>query len=80
MRTFLTILAIFIFSAMAFGADNGTLRDGSGNMVETWSKQGERTQIRDKDGNLSRELHRRGDHIEIRDGDGNLVGEMRKDN
>ncbi len=52
-----------------------TVRDGSGNLVETWTKRGDRIEIRDKDNNLIRERHRVGDRIEARDGNGNLIRE-----
>jgi hypothetical protein len=67
-----TIFFLFIpFIALA----DKTVRDGSGNLVETWTKRGDRTEIRDKDNNLIRERHRVGDRIEVRDGNGNLIRE-----
>ena len=73
----LVVVAIIIFSAMAWASDSGTVRDGSGNLVESWSRKGDRIEIRDRDNNLSRQMRRQGERIEIRDGSGNLVGEMR---
>jgi hypothetical protein len=52
-----------------------TVRDGSGNLVETWTKKGDRIEVRDKDNNLKEERRRVGDRIEVRDGNGNLIGE-----
>jgi hypothetical protein len=73
----LVVLGIIIFSAMAWASDSGVVRDGSGNLVESWSRKGDRIEIRDRDNNLSRQMRRQGERIEIRDGSGNLVGEMR---
>lgn len=52
-----------------------TVRDGSGNLVETWTKNGDRIEVRDKDNNLKEERRRVGDRIEVRDGNGNLIRE-----
>jgi hypothetical protein len=68
------ILATIFFLFIPFIALAGkTVRDGSGNLVETWTRRGDRTEIRDKDNNLIRERHRVGDRIEVRDGHGNLI-------
>ena len=70
------ILVALIFLFIPFIAFAGkTVRDGSGNLVETWTRRGDRTEIRDKDNNLIRERHRVGDRIEVRDGNGNLIRE-----
>jgi hypothetical protein len=69
-RRLLALLLLFV-PLTAFGGK--TVRDGSGNLVETWTKRGDRTEIRDKDNNLIRERHRVGDRIEVRDGHGNLI-------
>ncbi len=74
----LWVLIVMSLPLVAF-AESGVVRDGSGNLVESWSKKGNRIEIRDKDNNLIKELNPRGDRIEIRDCDNNLVGEMRRD-
>ena len=51
------------------------VRDGSGNLVETWTRQGDRIEVRDKDNNLKEQRRRVGDRIEVRDGSGNLIRE-----
>jgi hypothetical protein len=72
MGILVTLFFLFIpFTALA----DKTVRDGSGNLVETWTRPGDRTEIRDKDNNLIRERHRVGDRIEVRDGNGNLIRE-----
>ena len=75
-RMLVALLLLFV-PLTAFGGK--TVRDGSGNLVETWTKRGDRTEIRDKDNNLIRERRRVGDRIEIRDGSGNLIGEESRD-
>ncbi|MHB8205270.1 MAG: hypothetical protein ACYDHG_16420 [Desulfomonilaceae bacterium] len=69
------VLCLIPIGALAVG---GTIRDGSGNLVETWTRHVDTIEIRDKDNNLVKQLHRRGDRIEIRDGQGNLIGEERR--
>ena len=39
------------------------VRDGSGNLVETWTRKGDRIEVRDKDNNLKEQRHREGDRI-----------------
>ena len=56
------------------------VRDGSGNLVETWTKKGDRIEIRDSHNNLKEQRHRVGDRIEVRDGSGNLIREESGDN
>lgn len=80
MKTRLILAMLVLLPAMAWAADSGVVRDGSGNLVESWSRKGDRIEIRDRDNNLSRQMRRQGERIEIRDGSGNLVGEMRRDN
>jgi hypothetical protein len=70
------ILVTLFFLLIPFTAIAGkTVRDGSGNLGETWTKHGDRIEIRDKDNNLIRERHKVGDRIEVRDGNGNLIRE-----
>jgi Ni/Co efflux regulator RcnB len=78
-KSFLILAVSFLFSAGALASDSGVVRDGSGNLVESWSRKGDRIEVRDRDNNLSRQMRRQGERIEIRDGSGNLVGEMRRD-
>lgn len=78
MRNLVMLIVVCLIPTGALAA-GGTIRDGSGNLVETWTRNGDRIEIRDKDNNLTRQLHKRGDRIEIRDGDGNLIGEERGD-
>lgn len=80
MKTKLLLMMLILLPVIAFASDSGTVRDGSGNLVESWSRKGDRIEIRDRDNNLSRQMRRQGERIEIRDGSGNLVGEMRRDN
>lgn len=77
MRTIIAFLVSFLFSGLTLASDSGVVRDGSGNLVESWARKGDRIEVRDRDNNLSREMRRQGDRIEIRDGSENLVGEMR---
>lgn len=77
MRNLVMMILIFLLPTGALAA-GGTIRDGSGNLVETWNRHGDRIEIRDKDNNLTRQLHKRGDRIEIRDGQGNLIGEQQR--
>lgn len=76
MRTLvaLTVLAVLLAatSAMAFRE----IRDGSGNLVGTERRVGDRIEIRDGNGNLSRQINREGSRTVIRDGSGNQVGEV----
>ena len=45
------------------------------NLVETWTRQGDRIEVRDSHNNLKEERRRVGDRIEVRDGSGNLIRE-----
>jgi hypothetical protein len=65
------IVVCLLFPLVAFAGK--TVRDGSGNHVETWTRLGDRIEIRDKDNNLIRERHRVGDRIDVRDGHGDLI-------
>ena len=67
------IVAILLVPTMAFAYK--TVRDGSGNLLETWTKKGDRIEVRDKNNNLKEERRRVGDRIEVRDGNGNLIRE-----
>jgi YD repeat-containing protein len=74
MRIKILLATMFLLFPLAVLAGK-TVRDGSGNLVETWNKRGNRIEIRDKDNNLIRERHKVGDRIEVRDGNGNLIRE-----
>lgn len=74
MRNLIIMIVVCLIPTGALGA-SGTIRDGGGNPIATWSRHGDRVEIRDKDNNLVRQLRKRGDRIEIRDGYGNLIGE-----
>ena len=52
------------------------IRDGSGNLIGTRTKVGDRYEYRDKDNNLSAETRREGSRTIIRDGSGNKIGEV----
>ena len=67
------IIAILFVPSMAPAYKQ--VRDGSGNLVETWTRQGDRIEVRDKDNNLKEQRRRVGDRIEVRDGYGNLIRE-----
>ena len=71
------IIAILFVPSMAPAYKQ--VRDGSGNLVETWTRQGDRIEVRDKDNNLKEQRHRVGDRIEVRDGSGNLIREQSGD-
>ncbi|MGC8602604.1 MAG: hypothetical protein ACP5VS_02815 [Desulfomonilaceae bacterium] len=77
MRNLVMMILIFLLPTWALAA-GGTIRDGSGNLVETWTRHGDNIEIRDKSNNLTRQLHKHGDRIEIRDGKGNLIGEEQR--
>ena len=67
------IIAILVVPSMAPAYKQ--VRDGSGNLVETWTRQGDRIEVRDKDNNLKEQRRRVGDRIAVRDGSGNLIRE-----
>ena len=71
---FYVAIAVILLVPIDVSADK-TVRDGSGNLVETWTKKGNRIEVRDKDNNLKEERRRVGDRIEVRDGSGNLIRE-----
>ncbi len=74
MKIKILLATVFLlFPLVAFAGK--TVRDGSGNLVETWTKRGNRIEIRDKDNNLIRDRHKVGDRIEAQDGNGNLIRE-----
>ncbi len=76
MRTLiaLTIAAILFVPTLAPAFK--TIRDGSGNLVGTETRVGNRTEFRDKDNNLVGQTNREGSRTIIRDGSGNQVGEV----
>ena len=47
------IVAILFVPSLALAYKQ--VRDGSGNLVETWTKKGDRVEVRDGSGNLIRE-------------------------
>ena len=67
------IIAILFVPSMAPAYKQ--VRDGRGNLVETWTRQGDRIEVRDKDNNLKEQRRRVGDRIAVRDGSGNLIRE-----
>ena len=67
------IIAILFVPSMAPAYKR--VRDGSGNLVETWTRQGDRIEVRDSHNNLKEQRRRVGDRIEVRDGSGNLIRE-----
>jgi hypothetical protein len=69
------IIALLLLPVVSHGFKE--LRDGSGNLRETWLQRDGRIEIRDSGNNLTRQLRRNGERIEIRDGSGNLIGEIR---
>jgi hypothetical protein len=72
------IVAILFVPSMAPAYKQ--VRDGSGNLVETWTKTGDRIEVRDSHNNLKEQRRRVGDRIEVRDGSGNLIREESGDN
>lgn len=76
MRTLIALVVAAILFIPSFAPAFKTIRDGSGNLRETWTQKGDRVEIRDGDGNLSRQLNREGERIIIRDGSGNKIGEV----
>lgn len=80
MKKSLVLLFSLLFSAMAWASDSGVVRDGSGNLVESWRRQGSRIEVRDGSGNLIRQVAPSNstsqDRFDVRDGSGNLVGEI----
>lgn len=57
-----------------------TIRDGSGNLLGTETRVGNRTEIRDRDNNLVGQTNREGSRTIIRDGSGNQIGEVDRGN
>jgi hypothetical protein len=82
MKTFLVVVGVVVFSAMAWASDSGVVRDGSGNLVESWSRKGNRIEIRDRDNNLIREISPSNsssrDRFDVRDGHGDKIGEINR--
>jgi hypothetical protein len=80
MKTLLVALIVAILVIPSTAPAYKQVRDGSGNLVETWTKKGDRIEVRDKDNNLKEQRRRVGDRIEVRDGSGNLIREESGDN
>ncbi len=72
MRALLVLMAI-MFSASLVEADK-VVRDRYGNIVETWHRRGNETEVRDRYGNLEETRTRRGNEIQVRDRWGNTIG------
>jgi hypothetical protein len=75
MKTLLVALTLAILFVPSLAPAYKQVRDGSGNLVETWARQGERIEVRDSHNNLKEQRRRVGDRIEVRDGSGNLIRE-----
>ena len=75
MKTLLVAAIVAILFVPSLAPAYKQVRDGSGNLVETWTRQGDRIEVRDKDNNLKEQRRRVGDRIEVRDGSGNLIRE-----
>jgi hypothetical protein len=75
MKTLLVAVIVAILFLPARAPAYKQVRDGSGNLVETRTKKGDRIEVRDRDNNLKEQRHRVGDRLEIRDGSGNLIRE-----
>jgi hypothetical protein len=75
MKALLVAVIVIILFVPSLVPAYKQIRDGSGNLVETWTKKGGRIEVRDKDNNLKEQRHRVGDRIEVRDGSGNLIRE-----
>ena len=80
MKTLLVAVILAILFVPSLAPADKQVRDGSGNLVETWTKKGDRIEVRDKDNNLKEQRRRVGDRIEVRDGSGNLIREESGDN
>ncbi len=80
MKKFLIVVISAILFVPSMAPAYKRVRDGSGNLVETWTRQGDRIEVRDSHNNLKEQRRRVGDRIEIRDGSGNLIREESGDN
>lgn len=78
----LLLAMLVLLPAIAFAGGHGTVRDGSGNLTETWRQQGSRIEVRDGSGNLIRQISpsnsSSNNRFDIRDGSGNRVGEFER--
>ena len=75
MKTIVIAVIVAILFVPSLSPAYKQVRDGSGNLVETWTKKGDRIEVRDSHNNLKEQRHRVGDRIEVRDGSGNLIRE-----
>jgi hypothetical protein len=75
MKILLVALTLAILFVPSMTPAYKQVRDGSGNLVETWTRQGDRIEVRDSHNNLKEQRRRVGDRIEVRDGSGNLIRE-----
>jgi hypothetical protein len=75
MKTLLVAAIVAILFLPSLAPAYKQIHDGSGNLVETWTKKGDRIEVRGRDNNLKDQRHRVGDRIEVRDGSGNLIRE-----
>lgn len=82
MKIKLVLAMLVLLPAMAIAGSHGTVRDGSGNLRETWRQQGSRVEVRDGSGNLIRQISPSNlsstDRFDVRDGSGNKVGEFQR--
>jgi hypothetical protein len=75
MKTLSVVVIVAILFLPALAPAYKQVRDGSGNLVETWTKKGDRIEVRDRDNNLKEQRNPVGDRIEVRDGSANLIRE-----
>ena len=63
MKTLLVAVILAILFVPSLTPAYKQVRDGSGNLVETWTRQGDRIEVRDKDNNLKEQRRRVGDRM-----------------
>lgn len=82
MKTRMLMALIVLLPYVALASDSGVVRDGSGNLVESWRQQGSRIEVRDGSGNLIRQISpsnsSSNNRFDIRDGSGNKTGEFER--
>lgn len=76
MRTLVALAITEILLTPTLAPAFKQIRDGSGNLIGTETRVGNRIEIRDKDNNLSRQINREGNRWIIRDGDNDKIGEV----
>lgn len=73
MRPHLFFCAALLLVAGSSFAQNVTVRDMSGRLVETWSQRGNTTDVRNSNNTLMETRTQRGATIEVRDANGRLL-------